>query len=144
VNKKWSNGNLLRLVFRFGVRAVGTSSRSSAFNPDERELVPTAREHDPKNPELTFLTITWGAHVLETGMPEDKKKLARIPLPPREEEPAQDYATIPELGASANTSERLMAQVPPTRRDPWIVPLASLVLAFSVISLIVECLVAFS
>jgi hypothetical protein len=93
---------------------------------------------------LTFLTIIWVAHVLEAGMPEDKKKLARIPLPPREEEPAHEYAAIPALGASANTSERLMAQVPASRGDPWIVPLASLVLAFSVISLIVECLVAFS
>jgi hypothetical protein len=93
---------------------------------------------------LTFLTIVWGAHVLKAGMPEDKKKLARIPLPPREEEPAQEYADIPALAASTNTSERLMAQVPPSRRDPWIVPLASLVLAFSAISLIVECLVAFS
>jgi hypothetical protein len=75
-------------------------------------------------------------------MPEEKKRLARIPLPPRQVE--ETHADISTLAAGANTSERLMAKVPPSRGDPWIVPLASLVLAFSAISLIVECLVAFS
>lgn len=76
-------------------------------------------------------------------MPEEKKKLARIPLPPR---PAatEIHAEVSTLATAVNTSERLMAKVPPSRRDPWIVPLAGLVLAFSAISLIVECLVAFS
>jgi hypothetical protein len=75
-------------------------------------------------------------------MPEEKKKLARIPLPPK---PAADiHADVSTLTTGVNTSERLMAKVPPSRRDPWIVPLAALVLAFSAISLIVECLVAFS
>jgi hypothetical protein len=78
-------------------------------------------------------------------MPEEKKKLARIPLPPRQAaEETQEYTDVSLLAAGANTSERLMAKVPPSRRDPWVVPLASLVLAFSAISLIVECLVAFS
>jgi hypothetical protein len=77
-------------------------------------------------------------------MPEEKKKLARIPLPPKRAEEIQDYTEVSTLAAGANTSERLMAKVPPSRRDPWIVPLAGLVLAFSAISLIVECLVAFS
>jgi hypothetical protein len=77
-------------------------------------------------------------------MAEEKKKLARIPLPPKQAEEIQDYTEVSTLGAGANTSERLMAKVPPSRRDPWIVPLAGLVLAFSAISLIVECLVAFS
>jgi hypothetical protein len=75
-------------------------------------------------------------------MSEEKKKLARIPLPPK---PAEEIRSdVSTLAAGANTSERLMAKVPPSRRDPWIVPLAALVLAFSAISLIVECLVAFS
>jgi hypothetical protein len=73
-------------------------------------------------------------------MPEEKKKLARIPLPPKPVEEVE----VSTLALGANTSERLMAKVPPSRRDPWIVPLAALVLAFSAISLIVECLVAFS
>jgi hypothetical protein len=76
------------------------------------------------------------------GMPEEKKKLARIPLPAKPA--AEIHAEVSTLAAGANTSERLMAKVPPARRDPWIVPLAALVLAFSAISLIVECLVAFS
>jgi hypothetical protein len=75
-------------------------------------------------------------------MPEEKKKLARIPLPPRQAEETQ--ADVSTLAAGVNTSERLMAKVPPSRRDSWIVPLSALVLAFSAISLIVECLVAFS
>jgi hypothetical protein len=75
-------------------------------------------------------------------MPEEKKKLARIPLPPKSA--AEIHAEVSTLAAEVNTSERLMAKVPPSRRDPWIVPLAGLVLAFSAISLIVECLVAFS
>ena len=75
-------------------------------------------------------------------MPEEKKKLARIPLPPK---PATEiHPEASTLATTMNTSERLMAKVPPARRDPWIVPLASLVLAFSAISLIVQCLVAFS
>jgi hypothetical protein len=75
-------------------------------------------------------------------MPEEKKKLARIPLPPK---PAEEiHGDVSTLAAGVNTSERLMAKVSPSRRDPWIVPLAALVLAFSAISLIVECLVAFS
>jgi hypothetical protein len=75
-------------------------------------------------------------------MPEEKKKLARIPLPPK---PAGEiHSDVSTLAAGVNTSERLMAKVSPSRRDPWIVPLAALVLAFSAISLIVECLVAFS
>jgi hypothetical protein len=77
-------------------------------------------------------------------MAEEKKKLARIPLPPKQKEEPHEYAEVSTLAAGANTSERLMAKVPPSRRDPWIVPLAALLLAFSAISLIVECLVAFS
>jgi hypothetical protein len=75
-------------------------------------------------------------------MPEEKKKLARIPLPPK---PATEVeADVSTMATEVNTSERLMAKAPPSRRDPWIVPLTALVLAFSAISLIVECLVAFS
>jgi hypothetical protein len=77
-------------------------------------------------------------------MPEEKKKLARIPLPPKRVEETPEYTEVSTLAAGVNTSERLMAKVPPSRRDPWVVPLAALVLAFSAISLIVECLVAFS
>jgi hypothetical protein len=77
-------------------------------------------------------------------MAEEKKKLARIPLPPKQKEEPHEDTGVSTLAVGAHTSERLMARVPPSRRDPWIVPLAALVLAFSAISLIVECLVAFS
>jgi hypothetical protein len=78
-------------------------------------------------------------------MPEEKRGPARITLPPRSKVPevVEEPFVVPE-GVPVHTSEKLIARMPPVRRDPWVVPLAGLVLAFSVISLIVQCLVAFS
>jgi hypothetical protein len=83
-------------------------------------------------------------------MSDPKKGLARIELPAR---PAARLSTADEPGSDSKvetdpeqevTSHILMSRLPAQVRDPWIVPLAGLVLAFSVISLIVEVLIAFS
>jgi hypothetical protein len=42
------------------------------------------------------------------------------------------------------TSEQLLRQMPPQRRDPWVVPLSALVLAFSVVSAMLQLLITFS
>jgi hypothetical protein len=77
-------------------------------------------------------------------MPEEKRGPARIVLPPRVKAPEVVESVVVPEGVQVGTSERLIARMPPVRRDPWVVPLVGLVLAFSVISLIVQCLVAFS
>jgi len=77
-------------------------------------------------------------------MSDEKRGPARITLPLRVKAPEVAEAVIVPEGVPVHTSERLIARMPPVRRDPWVVPLAGLVLAFSVISLIVQCLVAFS
>jgi hypothetical protein len=78
-------------------------------------------------------------------MPDEKRGPARITLPPRVKAPeVVEPVVIPEGVPVVHTSERLIARMAAVRRDPWVVPLAGLVLAFSVISLIVQCLVAFS
>jgi hypothetical protein len=77
-------------------------------------------------------------------MPDEKRGPARITLPPRAKAPEVAETVVVPEGVPVHTSERLIARMPPVRRDPWVVPLTGLVLAFSVISLIVECLVAFS
>jgi hypothetical protein len=77
-------------------------------------------------------------------MPDEKRGPARITLPPRTKAPEVVEPVIVPESAPVHTSERLIARMPPMRRDAWVVPLVGLVLAFSVISLIVQCLVAFS
>jgi hypothetical protein len=77
-------------------------------------------------------------------MPDEKRGPARITLPPRSKVPEVVEPIVVPEGVPVHTSEKLIARMPPVRRDPWVVPLAGLVLAFSVISLIVQCLVAFS
>jgi hypothetical protein len=77
-------------------------------------------------------------------MPDEKRGPARITLPPRVKLPEEVEPIVFPEGVPVHTSEKLIARMPPVRRDPWVVPLAGLVLAFSVISLIVQCLVAFS
>ena len=79
-------------------------------------------------------------------MPQEKKGPARIVIPSREKPPetAAPVSTVSSGAAPVHTSEKLIARMRPAPRDPWVVPLAGLVLAFSVISLIVQCLVAFS
>jgi hypothetical protein len=81
-------------------------------------------------------------------MPDSKKGIARIEVP-RQTAPAASSAPLPvqptpEPAPLPSTSHRLMAHVDPSRRDPWVTPLAGLLLAFSVISLIIQLLIAFS
>jgi len=81
-------------------------------------------------------------------MPEAKKGLARIQVPPkapRSSKTGGDDASQ-ERGPDAIDARgvhMLMSKAIPTKRDP-IVPLVGLLLAFSVISLIVQMLIAFS
>ena len=80
-------------------------------------------------------------------MPQENKGPARIVIPARDkpsETVAPVVSTVSPEPAPAHTSEQLIARMRPAPRDPWVVPLAGLVLAFSAISLIVQCLVAFS
>jgi len=80
------------------------------------------------------------------NMPEPKKGIARIAVPRRTAAPPKQAPSEPPPDAAAlpSTSQRLMAQAVPSRRDPWLIPLAGLLLAFSAISLIVQLLIAFS
>jgi len=84
-------------------------------------------------------------------MAETKKSVARIPVPPR----AQPKVEVSEHGDTGQTEPRregdalpgvhmLMSNLVEAKRDPWLVPLIGLLLAFSVISLIVQLLMAFS
>jgi hypothetical protein len=83
-------------------------------------------------------------------MAEAKKGVARIQLPPKAPKPAQ-------VGDGGDESQHqgpdtvdvrgvhmLMSKAIPAKRDPLIVPLVGLLFAFSVISLIVQTLIAFS
>lgn len=83
-------------------------------------------------------------------MAEAKKGVARIPVPPRklskaevsereEAVRAEDFA-----GDESRGVHMLMSDPAPSKRDPLTVPLIGLLLAFSVISLIVQLLIAFS
>jgi hypothetical protein len=79
-------------------------------------------------------------------MPEPKKGLARIEVP-RRTGPAPASPAEAEVGGPAlflSTSHRLMAQAIHPARDPWVTPLAGLLLAFSAVSLIIQLLIAFS
>jgi hypothetical protein len=83
-------------------------------------------------------------------MAEAKKAMARIQLPPKAPKPAEINAGHEELrhqgpdAADPRGVHMLMSRAIPAKRDPLIVPLAGLLLAFSVISLIVQMLIAFS
>jgi hypothetical protein len=80
-------------------------------------------------------------------MAEQKRAVARIDIPPRSTQLANaalEAASSSESAGSSPTSQMLMSRLPPAQRDPWIVPLAGLLLAFSVVSLIVQLLIAFS
>ena len=83
-------------------------------------------------------------------MAEAKKGVARIPIPPK-------VAKTHEVEARLDVAQRqgsdtadlsgvhmLLSKAVPARRDPLIVPLVGLLLAFSVISLIIQMLMAFS
>jgi hypothetical protein len=84
-------------------------------------------------------------------MAEAKKGVARIPVPPRKQAKAEDSegkdSGRPEQSLIETESRgvhMLMSGAAQGKRDPLTVPLIGLLLAFSVISLIVQLLIAFS
>jgi hypothetical protein len=85
-------------------------------------------------------------------MPEAKKGVARIPVPPRNHPKAESPIgnegvsadERPERSSSTGAAQIMMATEAQGKRDPWTVPLIGLLLAFSVISLILQMLIAFS
>ena len=100
-----------------------------------------------------------GAYSVDSGkfrtvyesMAEAKKGVARIPVPPRKQdkvedserqEPGRAEQQLPE--AESRGVHMLMSGAIQPKRDPLTVPLIGLLLAFSVISLIVQLLIAFS
>ena len=83
-------------------------------------------------------------------MAEAKKGVARIQIPPKvaktdEVEARVDVPRRQALDAADSSGVHLlMSKAVSPRRDPLIVPLVGLLLAFSVISLIIQMLLAFS
>ena len=83
-------------------------------------------------------------------MPEAKKGVARIPVPPRNHPKPEVQIGTDAIGAgehperSAGSAQIMMSAGAEGKRDPWTVPLIGLLLAFSVISLILQMLIAFS
>ena len=81
-------------------------------------------------------------------MADANKGVARIQLPRKGPKPTEgsEGRNEPQQGP-ATTDARgvhmLMSKAIPAKRDPLIVPLVGLLLAFSVISLIVQMLIAF-
>ena len=76
-------------------------------------------------------------------MAEQKRAVARIDIPPRSNG-ATEAGWNSEAAGRVETSRILMSRLQPTQRDPWVVPLVGLLLAVSVVSLIVQLLIAFS
>ena len=84
-------------------------------------------------------------------MAEAKKGVARIPVPPRIRSKAEGSGHL-EAGPTGQRHDdpaspgvhMLMSDAVDQKGDPLVVPLAGLLLAFSVISLIVQLLIAFS
>jgi hypothetical protein len=85
------------------------------------------------------------------AMAEVKKGVARIPVPPRKQPKVEDSERaeaghpdqlLPET--ESRGVHTLMTDAGQAKRDPLTVPLIGLLLAFSVISLIVQMLIAFS
>jgi hypothetical protein len=84
-------------------------------------------------------------------MAQAKKGVARIPVPPRTQPKAENLETRdagrPEQHGQEPDSRgvhMLMSDAVQPKRDPLTVPLLGLLLAFSVISLILQMLIAFS
>jgi hypothetical protein len=82
-------------------------------------------------------------------MADANKGVARIQLPRKGPQPAEgsEGRNEPQQQGPVATDARgvhmLMSKAIPAKRDPLIVPLMGLLLAFSVISLIVQMLIAF-
>jgi hypothetical protein len=101
--------------------------------------------------ELTQLTSGEFGTVYRS-MADVKKGVARIPVPPRKQAKAEHSegqdAGRPDQPLSETESRgvhnMLMSGAAQGKRDPLTVPLIGLLLAFSVISLIVQLLIAFS
>ena len=83
-------------------------------------------------------------------MADAKKGVARIQLPPKTAEASEQTPAPQKLGRSApdavdsRSVQMLMSGALRAKRDPLTVPLVGLLLAFSVISLIIQLLIAFS
>jgi hypothetical protein len=84
-------------------------------------------------------------------MAEAKKGVARIPVPPRKQSKVEDSEPKETPRAEQHLVETesrgvhmLMSEAVQPKRDPLTVPLIGLLLAFSVISLILQLLIAFS
>jgi hypothetical protein len=84
-------------------------------------------------------------------MAEAKKGVARIPVPARKQPKAEDSARKEAIRLESHLPETesrgvhmLMSDAVQAKRDPMTVPLIGLLLAFSVISLILQMLIAFS
>jgi hypothetical protein len=100
--------------------------------------------------ELSQLTASKFGTVYRT-MADTKKGVARIPVPPRKQPKVEDSERKDTGRAEQHLGEpesrgvhMLMTDALPAKRDPLTVPLVGLLLAFSVISLIVQLLIAFS
>jgi hypothetical protein len=99
--------------------------------------------------ELTQLTLANFGTVYRS-MAEAKKGVARIPVPPRKQSKAEESERQEAGRAQQSHAEAESRGVPmltpgavQPKRDPLTVPLIGLLLAFSVISLIVQLLIAF-
>jgi hypothetical protein len=86
-------------------------------------------------------------------MANANKGVARIQLPPKRPKPAegseggeepQQQGPVTTESPESRGVHMLMSKEIPAKRDSLIVPLVGLLLAFSVISLIVQMLIAFS
>ena len=85
------------------------------------------------------------------SMADAKKGVARIPVPPRkpakaEDSERKDAGRVEQhlVETESRGVHMLMSGSAQEKRDPLTVPLIGLLLAFSVISLIVQLLIAFS
>jgi hypothetical protein len=96
----------------------------------------------PLDPLLTLVDLS-GKVVF---MPDVKKGIARIEVPTGSR-PGKGVSAPEQEPAAVAPEERgvhaLVSQPAVAKRDPLIVPLAGLVLAFSVVGLIVQLLIAF-
>jgi hypothetical protein len=113
-----------------------------AFKMGRRQLVALS--------ELTQLTLANFGTVYRS-MAEAKKGVARIPVPPRKQAKAEESerqeagrAQQQQVDAESRGVPMLLPGAVQPQRDPLTVPLIGLLLAFSVISLIVQLLIAFS
>jgi len=112
------------------------------------------RSHLLENRTLHYYAKSFASSCFGTvyrSMAEPKKGVARIPVPPRVQSKVEGSGHK-EAGETEQRHEdaaspgvhMLMSNAVDAKRDPLVVPLVGLLLAFSVISLIVQLLIAFS